>query len=161
MIISPALPNLFGYLWHLTQRYIFQLIPAIAIFSWFFIKQLPGRLRILRSRYWETAQGTIETIEVHTFNSERGEHSTADLGYSFHLAGERYAGYYSRQFRSQQAAWDYANRLKHRATVVRYKPGRPEISALRPGDQNSECELRPKSNGFSMHLYQLMTRSRS
>jgi hypothetical protein len=153
-------PNLIKHLWDSAKFYVFQSVVLIAVAVWLFVKALPSKIRTLRSSRWAIAQGRIETISVDTINTQR-EFATANLGYSYHVEGERFAGYYSHQFDSEQTAWEYANSLKNKVVVVRYNPRSPETSALRLEDQPSGCELCPKSDHFAIHFYRLLSRTRS
>jgi hypothetical protein len=59
------------------------------------------------------------------------------LAYSYTVEGERYPGHFSRQFADQQDAFDYVQPLKGRPIFVRYKPGHPNVSAVRLAEQDS------------------------
>ena len=48
-------------------------------------------------------EGKIEALTVTTF----AEQSLAQLAYSYLVDGERYSGYFTRQFADEQDAWDY------------------------------------------------------
>ena len=145
-----------AYLKHLAGQYFFQYLLIAVVPVWFFVRNLPGRFRSWMSAGWQTVQGRIETVNVHTINVREGGDSTADLGYSYCVDKERYAGYYSRQFLDEQAAWDYADALKGQAVLARYKPSQPEVSALRPSDQAPECTIQAKAKSFSRHLLWLL-----
>jgi hypothetical protein len=58
----------------------------------------------------------------------------------------RYSGYFSQQFADEQLAWDYVRELQGQSVVVRYKPGHPDVSALRSADQQSHVNL--SGSGF-------------
>jgi hypothetical protein len=64
------------------------------------------------------------------------EQSLGEAAYSYLVEGERYAGYFSRQFVDEQDAWDYLRPLQGQPVFVRYKPGRPDVSAMRLTDQS-------------------------
>ena len=99
-------------------------------------------MRSLRSGSWPISQGRIETVSVKTFR----EQALAELGYSYVVEGDRYSGYYSRQFADEQHAWDYVNALQGQLVVVRYKENDLNVSALRDTDQQSYVNL--KGSGF-------------
>jgi hypothetical protein len=147
-----------GYLSHLVKNYLAETWFLFLLIAWFFVKSLPARVRALRSTSWPIAQGHIETVGVNTINTQK-QIATANLGYSYYAEGELYSGYYSRQFHDEQAAWDYASGLKDKTVVVRYKPGHPEVSALRINDQTADCKLNPESDHFFVHFYRLLTRT--
>ena len=155
----PAPAELVGYLYlsHLAKSYLIQTWLLLVVLGWFFVKSLPARLRAMRSSAWPMAQGRIETVAVDAINAQK-EIATANLGYSYYAEGELYSGYYSRQFHDEQQAWEYADNLKGRTVVVRYKPGHHEISALRIDDQPSDCKPDLESDRFIVHFYRLLTR---
>ncbi len=73
-----------------------------------FLKRLPGWLRSIRGASWPMTQGRVETVNVRTL----AEQSLGEAGYSYLVEGERYAGYFSRQFADEQDAWDYVRPLQ-------------------------------------------------
>ena len=152
---APA--ELVGYLSYLAKNYLIQTWLLLLLIGWFFLKSLPARLRAIRSSVWSMAEGRIETVAVDAIHAQK-EIATANLGYSYYAEGELYSGYYSRQFHDEQQAWEYADNLKGRTVVVRYKPGHHEISALRIDDQPSDCKPDLESDRFIVHFYQSLTR---
>lgn len=98
-----------------------------------FLKRLPGWLRSIRGASWPMAQGRVETVNVRTL----AEQSLGEAAYSYLVDGERYAGYFSRQFADEQDAWDFLRPLQDQSIFVRYKPGRPHVSAVRMADQGA------------------------
>lgn len=149
-----------GYLSHLIKNYLAETWFLFVVIAWFFVKSLPARLRALQGATWPIAQGRIETVTVNAINAQK-QIATANLGYSYRAEDEIYSGYYSRQFHDEQIAWDYANALKDKVVMVRYKPNHPEVSALRINDQATDCKLAPKSDGFLVHFYRLLMRTDS
>ena len=121
---------------------IFYYICALLAASWLLLKRLPEWIRSLRAGKWPASQGRIETADVKTI----GDQALAELGYSYLVEGERYSGYYSRQFADAQHAWDYVKGLEGQLVVVRYKEDDPGVSALRSADQQSFVNL--KGRGF-------------
>jgi len=111
---------------------------ALLVALWFLLKRLPAWMRSLRAGSWPISQGRIETADVKTFQDQ----ALAELGYSYVVEGERYSGYYSRQFADEQHAWDYVKGLQGQLVVVRHKQDDPVISALRSVDQQSYVNLK-------------------
>jgi hypothetical protein len=86
-----------------------------------------------RAAQWPVTQGRIERVNVSTvrsFRSGPSEISTAEISYSYSVAGQFYSGYWTKHFSDEQQAWDFADPLKGRAVFVQYDPGHPEKSAL-------------------------------
>lgn len=104
----------------------------LLVTAWFFVKRLPSLLSSVRAAGWLPAEGKVETVMVSTFS----EQSLAEVAYSYVAEGERYAGYFARQFVDEQDAWDYIRPLKGQSLLVRYKPGSPSASAVRITEQN-------------------------
>jgi uncharacterized protein DUF3592 len=96
-------------------------------------KRLPAWFRSVRAFSWPVVEGKIEDVSVTSF----AEQSLGQMAYSYLVEGERYSGYYCRQFADEQAAWDHIQPLKGQPIFVRYKPGNPEVSAVRCSDQHS------------------------
>lgn len=111
---------------------------ALLAASWFMFKRLPELIRSIRAASWPISEGRIETIDVSTFR----EQALAELGYSYVVEGERYSGYYSRQFADEQHGWDFADALRGQRVVVRYRDDHPGVSVLRATDQQSYVDLR-------------------
>ncbi len=135
---AASLPNLFSREF---RNVGFVLFWVSLIAAWFFVKRMPGWVRSVRARSWPMADGRIETINVKEF----GQQALGELGYSYHVEGNRYSGYFSWQFGDEQQAWDYVSGLKGRPVTVRYLRNNPDISALRNADQ-SRTNL--KGSGF-------------
>jgi hypothetical protein len=108
------------------------LVFVILVALFLFFKKLPYRLRSLRGSNWPIVNGTVEAVKVETF----AEQSLAELAYSYTIDGERYSGYFLRQFADQQDAWDYVRLLDRQPILVRYKPSAPSISSVRIQEQN-------------------------
>jgi len=77
-------------------------------------------------------EGKIETVTVSTF----AEQSLSELSYSYVIDGERYSGYFTRQFADEQDAWDYVRPLKGQPIFVRHKPSNLAVSSVRIVDQS-------------------------
>lgn len=118
--------------WHYVESYLWGLSLLAMVALWFFLKSLPGRFRSLLSASWPMIDARIESASVNTF----AEQSVAELAYSYRVDGERYSGYFTRQFADAQDAWSYVEPLKGQQIFVRYKPGDPSVSSVRGADQN-------------------------
>jgi hypothetical protein len=46
---------------------------------------------------------------------------TAELSYSYSLEGERYWGFYDREFGSEEEGWEFVRDLKDKAVAVSYR----------------------------------------
>lgn len=112
---------------------VIALLLVLLVASCLSLKRFPLWIRSIRSAGWPTAVGTVESVSVSTFS----EQSLAELAYSYIVEGERYAGHFSRQFADQQDAFDYIQPLQGRAIFVRYRPGDPNVSAVRLSEQDS------------------------
>jgi hypothetical protein len=66
----------------------------------FFIKNLPAWFRAIWGASWPMVEGNIESATVSAF----AEQSLAQLAYSYRVEGERYSGYFARQFADEQDA---------------------------------------------------------
>jgi uncharacterized protein DUF3592 len=86
-----------------------------------------------RTTQWPVTQGRIETVKVSTIRSYRGgpsERSTAEISYSYSVAGQFHSGYWTKHFSDEQEAWDFVDPLKEQKVAVHYHPRHPEKSAL-------------------------------
>jgi hypothetical protein len=119
--------GLYGFLRELALVGAFTLLVTASLF----LRRLPALIRSIRGASWPTAHGKVESVKVETV----AEQSIGEVAYSYLVEGERYAGYYSRQFADEQDGWDFLRPLKGQSIFVRYKPGRPDVSAIRTADQ--------------------------
>jgi hypothetical protein len=115
----------------LLRELAFAVASFLLVTAALFIRRLPALIRSIRGASWPTAQGRVESVKVQTV----AEQSLAEMAYSYVVEGERYAGYYARQFADEQDAWDFLRPLQGQSISVRYKPGRPEVSAIRMVEQ--------------------------
>jgi len=132
-------------------RHVFNFIAAYAVAllvgAWFLLKRLPEWIRSLRAGAWPSVQGRVETVNVTTFHDQ----ALAELGYSYVVEGERFAGYCTRQFADEQHAWDYVDGLQGQLVVVRFEEKDPGISALRAEDQQSYVNI--QGDGFFISFW--------
>jgi hypothetical protein len=87
-------------------------------------------------------EGKIETVTVSTF----AEQSLSELSYSYVIDGERYSGYFTRQFADEQDAWDYVRPLKGQPIFVRHKPSNPAVF------KRPHCRSEPSGRGWTREL---------
>lgn len=90
---------------------------------WFHRRQAQG---------WPTSQGRIEGVTVRrkkqfpiSFSrTPRGREPAyiAELSYSYSLEGERYWGFYEREFGSEEEGWEFVRDLKDKSVAVSYNP---------------------------------------
>jgi hypothetical protein len=89
-----------------------------------------------RAANWPTAEGHIESAELSqpkpTVFSTRSRSSpyVAELGYSYSIAGSLEAGWYRRDFPTEQDARDFLRELKGKPLAVHYNPSNPSSSRL-------------------------------
>ncbi len=83
---------------------------------------------------WPVTEGRIETVNVSTLSMGQGfgshEDSTAEVSYSYSVAGQFYSGYWTRRFSDVQDAWDFVGPPKGQEVLVHYDPKHPEKSQL-------------------------------
>jgi Protein of unknown function (DUF3592) len=128
----PTATNIYPLISQMLKDVVFALLLVLLVAICISLKRFPLWFRSARSAGWPSAWGTVETASVSTFS----EQSLGELAYSFAVAGERYAGHFSRQFADQQDAFDYVQPLKGRSILVRYRPDNPNVSAVRLSDQD-------------------------
>ena len=87
-------------------------------------------------------EGKIETVTVSTF----AEQSLSELSYSYVIDGERYSGYFTRQFADEKDAWDYVRPLKGQPIFVRHKPSNPAVF------KRPHCRSEPSGRGWTREL---------
>ena len=101
-------------------------------------------LRKQAAQSWPSAEAKIESVAVykrdfHFWESDRNRPYVADLGYAFSAEGALNSGHLKQEFEDDRDAHDFANPLKGQTTIVRYKPGRPDISTV---SDEELCRLR-------------------
>lgn len=136
-IIHTVLPDI-----ELPANLIPALLFAFLILAWFSLRRIPNWLRSLRSSSWPTVTATIETGDVIAVRSagllkDTAEYANAEIGYSYVVNGERYSGYWTKQFFDEQAAWEFVGSWRGRSVTIRCRESEPQESAFRLRDQNS------------------------
>lgn len=124
-------------------------------FVWFWVVLLvAGWLQpvwrwLLRRRIeaWPTTQGRIESTELirrKVFSSAQWGNSdyTADIRYSYSVAGTTNSGRYKRGFPTEQEAKEFVRDLQGTHVVIHYDPNKPPRSALRDSDIEALLQTR-------------------
>lgn len=91
-----------------------------------------------RAKSWPTVTGQIESDSVNkskgSFISSTPRRSSpthvAELGYSYSVAGNVEAGFYKREFGTEEEAWEFLRDLKGKPVAVLYNPNNPSTSTL-------------------------------
>jgi hypothetical protein len=91
-----------------------------------------------RASSWPTAAGEIRSASVSEnkrfFHASavgrRAETHTAQLNYSYSVAGNMYFGKYNRDFGTEEEARDFVRELKGKPVSVQFNPSRPSASTL-------------------------------
>jgi hypothetical protein len=106
-----------------------------------------------RAVSWPTAQGRIEGVTVRRkeqfpFSISRTPRGrapafTAELSYSYGLEGERYWGFYDREFGTEGEGWEFVRDLKDKSVAVSYSPRDHAKSALTEEAVNMLLRMRP------------------
>ena len=128
-----------SFLWEYLRTVLWGCLFLTFVAGWLFLKRLPALFRSICAANWPMVQGDIESATVTAF----AEQSLAQLGYSYRVEGERYSGYFSRQFADEQDAWDYIRPLREQTIFIRYRPANPCVSTVRTSDQNPLFMARP------------------
>jgi hypothetical protein len=98
-----------------------------------------GKWTRLASWNWPIVKGRVE----HGAIGGRGDSEnwwlalcfTAEVSYSYSVAGEYYSGRLERSFFRESSAEEFVNSLKERGVFVRYNQSSPSMSVLRNKDQ--------------------------
>jgi Protein of unknown function (DUF3592) len=109
---------------------------AMLAFGW--VKPLWRWFQRNRASNWPVANGQIESISVseakRTFfsASPRGSSPSyvAELGYSCSVAGNVNAGFYKREFGTEEEASEFVRDLKGKPVAAHYNPNKPSSSTL-------------------------------
>jgi hypothetical protein len=94
-----------------------------------FVFWLWRRWKLRGASNWPVAEGRIESRSI--ARDDSGATFACRVGYSYTVAGEYYAGYAEKTFTSENLATAFRNQVQDRQRVsIRYKPSKPETSAL-------------------------------
>ena len=86
---------------------------------------------------WPRANGSITAGSVKVIHGWVVDYALGRLDYSYRVAGEYYAGSFTRQYPDEQCAWDFVDAHRDRPVVVRYKDDNAQASALLDTDQDA------------------------
>jgi Protein of unknown function (DUF3592) len=92
-------------------------------------------LRVCGSREWPSENATVTAPPT---SSSGVGCPTVEIVYSYRLKGELYTGIHEEPFLLTDSLTDYVERFgEGNSVVVRVKPGNPETSVVREGDQGA------------------------
>jgi hypothetical protein len=91
------------------------------------------RVKKLLAGNWPTAPGRVEMVMTQEIDGGIGRW-WGELGYSFYVDGERYAGWFRKACRNENVAADFVSGWKDVQVPVRYRKSRPDDSMLLSGD---------------------------
>jgi Protein of unknown function (DUF3592) len=94
-----------------------------------------NQIKALLARSWLTCQGTVEFGSVEERHTRYKNFYIGRLDYSYSVNGEYYSGHLERTFVWEGSANKFVDGMKKQMVFVRYKPDRPERSALLRDDQ--------------------------
>ena len=90
------------------------------------------RRRSAKGRDWPSCQGHVESSKLYPHE----EGVTVQIGYSYSVSGEYYAGYFEEAFYTDAPADRLVDALKEGQEVtIRYNPSKPDKSLLLEEDQ--------------------------
>jgi uncharacterized protein DUF3592 len=103
-----------------------------------------------RAKGWPIATGQIESVSVNeskqflTSWKPRQSSTTyvAELGYSYSVAENVEAGFYKREFGTEEEAWEFLRDLKGKPVPVHYNPNKPSTSTLLEPDIQTLLQTR-------------------
>jgi hypothetical protein len=110
----------------------------LAMFAMGWVRPLWRWFQRNRATSWPTATGQIETISVNEAKrsffsgSPRGSSPSyvATLDYSYFIGGNAEAGFYKREFGTEEEASEFVRDLKGKPVAVHYNPNKPSSSTL-------------------------------
>jgi hypothetical protein len=110
------------------RLWIFLAVLVSAAIAWYLWQK--------RTDSWPLTHARIESVNVSAVRSLNRdaigtrEICTAEICYSYSVAGEFYSGYWTQYFSDEQEAWDSVGPLKGREVSVHYDPRHPEHSVF-------------------------------
>ena len=130
------LANPFRWIDPRTWPWMFYVWLGLTAAGW--LKPLWRWIQRNRAKSWPTATGQIESATVNkskgflvSSTPRRGSLPyVAELGYSYSVAGQAEAGFYKREFGTEEEAWEFVRDLKGKPAAVHYNPNKPATSAL-------------------------------
>lgn len=89
----------------------------------------------MRAGNWPVALGQVEAVKVlqpgaATFSSNRSSPYTAEIAYSYSVAGNIEGGWDCRSFPKSDEAYEFMRTIKGKPVAVHYNPKKPSISRL-------------------------------
>jgi hypothetical protein len=110
----------------------------LALFLAGWLKPLWRWIQRNRASSWPTATGQIESVSVSepkrfflsTSPRGRAPAYVAELAYSYSVAGNVNAGFYKREFGTEEEASEFVRDLKGKPVEVHYNPNKPSSSTL-------------------------------
>jgi hypothetical protein len=138
--LSPSTWSWFTWLW-------------LALFVGGFLQQAWRWVQRKRAEGWPTVQGHIEGATVRrkeqfpiSFSrTPRGRVPAfiAELSYWYSIQGERYWGFYKREFGSEEEGWEFVRDLKDKSIAVSYSSRDHAKSTLSDEAVNMLLKMRP------------------
>lgn len=83
---------------------------------------------------WPTTQARVESTNVRSVAAGKHHYYSAELAYSYTVAGEYYAGHFERSFDKEQEAWEFVDGFRGTAITARYRPADPQQSVVIEAD---------------------------
>jgi CubicO group peptidase (beta-lactamase class C family) len=103
-----------------------------------FVKPLWRWIQRNRAKSWPITTGQIESASVNepepgfmSSTPRRGSRAyVAELGYSYRVVGQVEAGFYKREFYTEEEAQEFLRDLKGKPVTVQYNPNKPSTSIV-------------------------------
>jgi hypothetical protein len=113
-----------------------------------------------RARNWPLVNGQIESISVTgakrtPFSASSGSTSSyvAELGYSSPVAGNVNAGFYKREFGTEEEASEFVRDLKGKPVVAHYNPNKPSSSTLSEASVETLLQTRAPKPAWELSAF--------
>ncbi|HKR83962.1 MAG TPA: DUF3592 domain-containing protein [Terriglobales bacterium] len=105
---------------------------GIVVFGGFayLLRELPRCLREHRAEMWQAVTAQITNGDVRVVYGRFIEYAIGKVGYAYSIDGEYHSGYLTRQSWGEQRAWTFVDACRNLQVMVRYKPNKPDVSAL-------------------------------
>jgi|SRR5215467_803339 len=96
------------------------------------LKPLWRWIQRIRAKSWPLTTGQIESATVNKSKGflDSSLRYVAELGYSYSVTGQTEAGFYKREFRTEEEAWEFVRDLKGKPVAVHYNPNKAATSTL-------------------------------
>jgi hypothetical protein len=116
-------------------RFLYSLIVVVLWIPAFILRRIGRFMREAGVESWPRTSGSITAGDVNVVHGWVVDYALGRLDYSYRVAGEYYAGSFTRQYPDEQAAWDFVDARRGKAVVVRYRDSNAQSSALWDADQ--------------------------